>query len=145
MNDLERGYINADAKLAKVEKELNAILEKLALARAERHAEETTKLRVKAQELEREVESALEDAHETHRAYWTAQARLAEKKLTDLALPLMGEIDAARKACGGMCHNAALGFLQHLAHTWLPPFVAGGNVPLAPPDSKVLDRAEDEI
>lgn len=144
--NFEQEYMSADSNLSMIEKELTAALEKLAIARADKRADEVTKLRMKAQALERDTEAMLEECFAAHCAYWRDVAIQTEQELGILAGPLLAKINVARWASGAAVHSKpGLSFIQRLDVQGLPKCSPDGPVPLVFSGSKALDRSEKEI
>lgn len=141
----EREYTDAETRLVNSDGELAAVLEKLAEARKKGHAEDITKHRVQAQKIALKVETDLEAAFSAHRAYWLEQAKQAESKLAELAMPMMSFIDTSLSAAGVSYRPGTMQNLWNQSRDKFLPASIKGSVPLAAPVSPSLSRAEHDL
>jgi hypothetical protein len=141
-------YRQAEKRLLKLDKDLNAALGKLEAVRADGKPDQATKARQAAEALEIQLEAAYHDTVEAHTAYW------AERQAEERALIRDNLEQVARYRWAAYCRGQGHHRMEVAVHEVIqalgtypttPPAEYLDGVPVAPPEPEALDRAETVI
>ena len=140
-----REYNNSMKRVAKLEKQLSAALDKLAKARTDQRPDDVATYRHQAQELETDLEAAVYEARQLHPLLLAGTSQ-GDREHVPASVPAWAMYRQALRYAGSQAPlDAGLDVnLMQRGHAYHADMLAG-DLPTEPPDSDVLDRADEEI
>lgn len=138
-------YRATTRRLATLDAELNAAIDKLLAARRDRRAEDVTPLRLKCGELEKATDEALFVASAAHCRYWRERARALRTEIVSASLTAMVKLSHAARLSGDGLPQGFGTFGHDVGMAPEPAPGDLGEIPAKAPEAPSLDRADEEV